>query len=295
MILTLALLSASVSESLAWSGGGHSVIAAGAYRELPKSVRRKVDALLQSHPEYPRWKKSYAGESAGMDLGQFIFMQASKWPDEIRGRHNQYDHPHWHYVNYPLKTPGFSFEPSPTPDDDILFGIHQSEKMLADKHNSPEVRAVYLSWLIHLIGDLHQPLHTTALVNAMFPKGDKGGNDFYVMPASKGIRLHSFWDQLLGTRNQARSQANYAAEIKSHHWKIFLRELKHKTVEQWSLESRALAIDKAYLHGKLKGSTDPETAPPLPRGYTKEAKSVAERQAVLAMYRLAGEIKTLIR
>ena len=50
------------------------------------------------------------------------------WPDEIRRRGNPYDHPKWHYVDYPLKPPKFPVEPGPDPTDDILYGIAQCEK-----------------------------------------------------------------------------------------------------------------------------------------------------------------------
>jgi len=219
----------------------------------------------------------------------------SLW-DEIRRHHSKFDHPHWHYINYPLKPPGFPLEPGPSPSDDILYGIAQCEKVLEDTKAPAEERAVYLSWLIHLIGDLHQPLHCSSLVNETYPAGDKGGNDFYVRPGSRGIKLHSFWDGLLGTSGKAQSRLNYALEIQSEHPRGSLKELRHATtLKEWSLESRGLAVDAAYLRGALKGSTSAENAPGLPEGYTKTAKSIAEKQAALAGYRLDDEIRTYLK
>jgi hypothetical protein len=81
---------------------------------------------------------------------------------------------------------------------------------------------------------------------------------------------------------------NYAIQIESEHTRKSLKELrKAKMPEDWSLESRGIAIEKAYLHGELKGRTDKDTAVELPEGYTKAAKVMAERQAALAGYRLA--------
>ena len=75
-----------------------------------------------------------------------------------------------------------------------------------------------------------------------------------------------------------------------------MRELgKAKSPLKWSLESRSLALEKAYLRGKLIGSASPEIAPPLPLDYAKNAKAVAERQAALAGYRLADEIQKYLR
>jgi len=102
-----------------------------------------------------KWKESFTGDSANLNLPTFIFMRSSTWADEIRRRKSPYNHPKWHYVDYPLKPPKFPVEPGPDPADDFLYGISQCEKTLADTKAAPEERAVYLSYLIHLIGDEH--------------------------------------------------------------------------------------------------------------------------------------------
>ncbi len=78
------------------------------------------------------------------------------------------------------------------------------------------------------------------------PAGDKGGNDFYVAPASRGIKLHSFWDGLLGTSAKVQSQMNYAVQIQTGHSRKSLKELTTgKTPKDWSLEARSLAIARS--------------------------------------------------
>jgi hypothetical protein len=89
----------------AWSGAGHQVIAAEAYRQLSPDLQKKVTEILKAHPDYAKWKESFTSESPNLDLPAFIFIRSSTWPDEIRRRGNQYDHPHWHYIDYPLKPP----------------------------------------------------------------------------------------------------------------------------------------------------------------------------------------------
>jgi len=272
------------------------VIAAEAYRQLAPAMKAKVSEILRSHPDYAKWQESFHAEAPNIDLATFVFMKASTWPDEIRRRHNHYDHPHWHYIDYPLKPPSFPMEPGPAPNDDVLYGIAQSEKALSDAGSSAEERAVYLSYLIHLVGDIHQPLHCASLFNDSYPGGDKGGNDFYVKPGSRGIKLHSIWDGLLGTSGKPHKHLDYAIQIESDHPKSSLKELKKaNTPKEWSLESRFVAIEKVYLRGELKGSTRPDTAPALPAGYTRTAKAVAERQAALAGCRLADEIQRYVK
>ena len=75
-----------------------------------------------------------------------------------------------------------------------------------------------------------------------------------------------------------------------------LKELaKARTPRDWTLESRAVAVDAVYLRGQLKDSTRPYNAPALPNGYAPTAKTVAERQAALAGFRLADEIQKLVK
>jgi hypothetical protein len=170
------------------------VVAAEAHRQLSRTLKARVCEILKSHPEYDHWVESFRPGNPGLDLNTFVFLKASSWPDEIHGRHNHYDHPHWHYADYPLRPPSFRMEPGPAPNDDALYGIGQCEKALTSSTTSPELRAIYLPYLIHLIGDLHQPLHCASLFSSMYPDGDKGGNDFNVRPNTRGIKLHNLWD-----------------------------------------------------------------------------------------------------
>ncbi|MGZ5544334.1 MAG: S1/P1 nuclease, partial [Limisphaerales bacterium] len=270
LVLISALLISVSTSALAWSGAGHMVIAGIAYKELSAETKLKVNALLKSHPDYRKWTNAFSGESAGMDLETFVFLRSSTWPDDIRRKHSDYDHPQWHYIDYPLHPKKFKMEEPAEHDNDILFGLNQSEKIITDAHASAESRAAHLSWVVHLVGDIHQPLHCASLFSAEFPKGDKGGNSFYVKPATRGIKLHSLWDGLLGTKNEPRTQLNEATRLRSEHPRKELPEFTKPTTDtpeptsvdkhkQWSLEGRTLAIAKAYLRGKLKSSakTDP--------------------------------------
>ncbi len=292
----LALLISPLASSMAWSSGGHQVVAAAAYRDLSPVFKKKVSDILKSHPDYEKWKRAFQSDNNSLDLESYVFLRASVWPDEIRQRDNPYHHPHWHYIDYPLKPKKFPYEPDPAPNDDALFAIAKCEQTLASRKTSPQDRAIYLAWLIHLVGDLHQPLHCASLVDSEYPTGDKGGNEFFVKPEERGISLHSFWDQLLGTSAKAQTHWNYAVAIDAGYPRKSLKELKaDKTPKDWSLEGRTLAIDKAYLRGHLKGGTNRDIAVALPAGYAKDAKAVAERQAALAGYRLSDEIEKFVR
>jgi len=286
-------------RAMAWSAAGHMVVAAEAWRELSPELRAKTTEILKMHPEYARWERGFEPGNPELDLAEYIFMRASVWPDEIRrteGDSAQYDHPHWHYINYPVKPPDFPMEPDSLPGDNAVSGIAACEKTLLNPQAPAQLRAVDLSYLIHVVGDVHQPLHCATLVDNAFPGGDKGGNDFYVKPGSKGIRLHSLWDGLLGRSYNFRDQLHDAIKLQAEYPRKSLPELERaKTAKDWSLESRLVAVNTAYRRGTLEGSRNEERAPRLAAGYTQAAKQAAERRGVLAGYRLADEMQKCLK
>jgi hypothetical protein len=280
---------------LAWDGAGHMAIAAEAFRQLPPELKAQAIEVLKAHPDYPQWVKAYH-PNPNVDLAEYVFMRSSTWPDEIRRSGSPYDHPEWHFIDYPLRPPSFPSEPDPRPTNNILFGVAQCEKTLSDAKADPVLRAVYLSWLIHLIGDMHQPLHCESFFDAEFPNGDRGGNDFYVKPEQQGVRLHGIWDGLLGTIENPAAQWRYSLKIEAEYPRAVLPELqRHTNPKSWSLESRRLAIKYGYLNGHLPASTNVEAALPLPEGYLKDAQAVAERRGAMAGYRLADEIQEYLK
>jgi hypothetical protein len=283
------------SSLFAWGSAGHEVIAAEAWRQLSPESKAEVIEVLKHHPDYQKWQSAYH-TNASFNVYAFIFMKSSTWPDEIRRRGNKYDHPNWHFIDYPLRPPDFKFEPDNKPNDNVLYGVSECEKTLSDTNADPELRAAMLSFLVHLVGDMHQPLHCESLFTAEYPTGDKGGNDFYVKPGQRAVRLHGIWDGLLGSSANTRTHWNYAIELENRFPRGSLPELtKDTTPKEWSLESRELAIDKGYLKGELQGSTNAANAPSLPPDYTKNAKAAAERQGALAGYRLADEIQKYLK
>ena len=288
-------------NAFAWGSAGHMVIAAEGFRQLSPELKAQVIEVLKGHPEFADWKKAYH-PNPNLNLATYIFMRASNWPDEIRNSDDIYDHPNWHFVDYPIRPPAFAFEPDASPTNNVLYGVAQAEQALSDTNANPELRGAMLSYLVHLVGDMHQPLHCESLFNDTYPKGDRGGNDIYVNPTTaaqnrqQGVRLHGLWDGLLGSTADTQTQWKYAVKLDARFPRKALPELtQHTTPVDWSLESRELAIKVGYLDGKLQGSTSADAAPRLPENYTKTAKAVAERQAALAGYRLADEIEHYLK
>jgi S1/P1 Nuclease len=282
---------ASQANLPAWDGAGHMLIAAEGFRKLPPELKAQAIEVLKAHPDYQQWVAAYH-PNPNYDLAEYVFMRSSTWPDEIRRSGSPYDHPDWHFIDYPLRPPSFTFEPDPQPTNNVLFGVAQCEQILSDTNADAVLRAVYLSYLVHLVGDMHQPLHCESFFDAEYPKGDRGGNDFFVKLDQGGVRLHGIWDDLLGQAESPAIQWRHARQVQTDYPRVSLPELKENTTPMsWSLESRKLAIKYGYLYGNLRGGTNIETARSLPGDYLSNAKPVAERQAALAGYRLSDEIE----
>ena len=294
----------------AWSAGGHMTVAGIAFDELSPATQQKSTALLRHHPSAHQWLQQYRPRRDPA-VGRYLFMRASLWPDEIRRSGNPIDHPDWHYVDYPLTAPYAHIPigvPRPQPANDILTGIHDSIEILGDGTAAEATRAAYLSWLIHLIGDIHQPLHCASLINSTTypaPEGDRGGNSFFIRPAQQAVKLHSFWDRLLGTSSDSRRAMQSAIFLHRTLPRVGLHELRTSmTPEKWSLDSCRIALNDVYLHNRLPGSNNPAAAPPSLSGplandpslrrYTTRAAAIAQQQVALAGYRLADTLTVLL-
>jgi hypothetical protein len=304
----LVLLSAGV---LGWNGTGHMSIALLAYRELPEKVKARVTEILKRHPDYEAWVKEVpAGER-----GAHAFMMASTWPDAIRKTPE--DLPADHYINVPYAPTGTSVPEGKTREAvlakrNILTHLNESVHVLKDDPD-PIRRAKELCWLIHLVEDIHQPLHTTALFSDRVPEGDRGGNALVVAAEDTVLKpgierlphLHSYWDGLLGSNESMGYLSETADRLAKHPRKEFANELKKTAFLEWVEEGSALAVKEAYREGKLQFLTDTEVRgrlaqgksveiPALPADYQRRAEATGERQAALAAYRLADLLSSIL-
>jgi hypothetical protein len=122
------------------------------------------------------------GERAGQNIG---------YADNLM-------HLYWHYEDT-----GFSTDGSPIKPADPVNAVTQIELFKAALPSSSgvsdDVRSYDLVWLIHLVGDAHQPLHATTRYSKDLPDGDRGGNAEMVKPATgEELPLHVYWDRMFG-------------------------------------------------------------------------------------------------
>lgn len=291
------------SPLFAWNKAGHMVsgsIAHTALKHESPSTVAKVVAILKEHPQYESsWRRRIEDmpNATEDDKDMMLFMQAARWPDDARNN-EEYHHSHWHYINLPFKPAGQpdSVHVNPPDGDNILRAYENNLAKLKDTREEAEERAVAMCWVFHLIGDAHQPLHTTQLYSTQFPKGDRGGNKFFIRakPGASAIPLHQYWDDLIIGSDRFQSVRNKATELRNRPElaRDKLTELSQVQFEKWvSAESFKLAKDVAYRQGKLVGGAELTEAEPLPEDYSHVVKPVAERRIVLAGYRIASVLK----
>lgn len=289
--IALLMLAPAAQRAHAWSASGHMIAAAIAYRELPLPLRTQWYLLLREHPSHDQWMRE-AGDS--VEFGVYLFMRAAVWPDELRREQGAEAHPEWHYVNYPLVPPEYPMrEPLPSPNGNILMAIEHNAAVLRDLSQPAQRRAIALAWLLHLVADLHQPLHVVAVVDETWPAGDRGGNEIFFRTsdtASRAMPLHAVWDGLLGRVTEYTPLLNQVIAIADEHPRERLAEQLRSApdVQAWARESRSLAIDSVYAgaRGGVTRERQAEAAV-LSEEYTTRATSVARRRVALAGYRLA--------
>jgi len=298
LLLAAAVALIAAIPALAWNRAGHMTMAAIAYDELhrmaPATIARVI-AILRQHPQYDsRWKPQLAGMNP-QDQDRFLFMLVARWPDDIRGD-AAFDHPKWHYIDYPYKPPG---QPAtvlaPAPEAENMVAAFQNNAQIVQGAAPDDQKAVALCWIFHLMGDSHQPLHSVSMFTKQFPDGDRGGNEIFVKAdasSTKTENLHAYWDGIMLTDDHYPAAGALAQTLEPRHPRLTLRELAEPHFEAWAQESFKLAISTAYRKGKIQGGADKDHGIPLPRGYRAAARHVAERRLVLSGYRLADFLRS---
>jgi len=227
-------------------------------------------------------------------------MQAARWPDDVRIRDKAQNRPPWHYINLPFKPEGQPAnvqirDPEPV---NILTAMAENENVVKNQKDA-EQRTIALAWLFHLVGDIHQPLHTAQLFTVDYPKGDRGGNEICVRVTQAGqpMPLHRFWDGVITSSSNLTRLRNEATALRNRQefQRSQLTELANSDFDAWAKESFEIATKIAYRNGGRIGSptggnmdcTMMATAPVLPVGYVVSASRIADRRMILAGYRLA--------
>ncbi len=169
-------------------------------------------------------------------LGGQSLADASVWADNIR--QYRHDADRLHYVNIPLADTAYDPARDCPRDQCIIAAIEHDRRVLADGAASPEERAEALRFLVHFMGDLHQPLHVA-------DDGDRGGNSRAVIFLGHPTDLHKVWDGEL-IDSSGLGQADYVDYLRRRMQSLDLKSLERGTVVDWAMEGHRIAVEYAY-------------------------------------------------
>lgn len=257
----------------AWNALGHMVVADIAYQHLNPLTREKVDSLVATlHEQYH-------------DMTSFQHM--SYWPDLLRIQKIE-TYTHWHYIDMPFSNDGTPLK-NTIDTDNAVWALENIKKVVKNTRANPYERSRFLAFFAHIVGDLHQPLHTVSYLSANLPDGDQGGNLYVVTYNNKRVNLHKLWDGgfavLAGetTDIHARTLAN--AIMARYPAAYFGQQIQDVNPENWTQEGVANA--KKYVY-----STPPDQ--PVSPQYIEAGERQTEQQLALAGYRLAVLLNQLL-
>jgi hypothetical protein len=314
--LTLLFVLFCSNFAMAWNAAGHHLMAALTWDLLSTQQQNYWVDILEHHP---RFKKDFTDHLPKYvkrhpeTYGEWIFRRAAAWPDIARNlpkRDKQkYHHGSWHYINYPIYLDkkvwnkylnlNTRFKGKLHDDLNIIQALKGNIALLARDNTSKKDKAIALSWVLHLVADAHQPLHSTSLFSKVyFPKGDKGGNSIKISGQGRISNLHWYWDSRLDNSTSFRIIDLKAKKLtKKYHKTGILNQ--EKSIRQWLKTAHKLAKDKVYTAHILNSlrleekSNKPQATLFISNTYDIQAREISQQQIVIAGFQLAEILKIL--
>lgn len=316
--LTLALALFVPQSALAWNATGHQVVAGIAWDNMTPAARRNAITLLQAAPADACLLDLFPTDSRPVaERQREFFMRASTWPDIVRpGEEDtractRFHRRDWHFINYFWEgLSGGAGGNAPQDREDIeVPEVNAVERLklfrplvacsTAACGTPQETRATTLAWVLHLVGDIHQPLHTSARVTSR-PRereGDQGGNLFKLGPNNDSLSLHSFWDGIIDRsieRRQEERDNNHAylnrvvgLIVQEHPRSGMTARLRPGEFEAWSLEgletTKRVVYPQSLQRAQMPGDD-----------YRRTAFNTSREAIALAGYRLADLLNQML-
>lgn len=292
----LATIVLSVQPAYAWDDFGHRVVARIAWSNMTPEARARAIAILRAAAPETGLRGSVSGTLSQQQQIE-LFVVAATWPDVVRDTTNpirmeKYHHPYRHYVDTFWRQDtdfGSVVAVDRQPEGDLLRDAPRLRRWL--ETGSSEMKALGLAWILHLVGDIHQPLHASGRISPRDPWGDGGGNTFRVGTRS----LHSVWDGILtDSVNAPRPTAPLATVtsaatmvMERHPRSRFSSELGQRDFGQWAREGVAIAQRDVYRAPLVRDQA-------VPPAYRTAAFLAAEPRIALAGYRLADLLNEVL-
>lgn len=276
-LISLIFLVGGFSEAPAWNATGHMVIADIALARLAPRVKIECNKLLAEVP----------AKNAN------TFIDCASWADNVRTKSTA----PWHYIDQYFRADGAPTKLQPEPQN-VVWAIQHFSAILKNRSQSEANRAEALRFLIHFVGDIHQPLHCASRVTHDQPNGDKGGNDFYFSHpdgSSRPHELHYLWDEGGGLFTRIRRPVSANARIKidtlaqeaiaTFRSSSKSPETSDSNPMDWAKEGLRIAKTKVY--------STPEFQEPS-ESYVKMVRTISLKRVAIAGIRLANLLNKLL-
>jgi len=306
-ILLAIFVSGAIFPVFGWHDEGHKLTGYIAWQRMTPTTREAVIRILRAAPEdsdisafYP----VYGIEPEDLRKMEYFVLMPT-WADMVRERslpvrNQKYHHSNWHYDDtFWSEADGKVVVMSGFDEGGVaLAQLAEAEKMMRDPKGKDSDKAVAIAWMLHLTGDIHQPLHNSARVTKTEPKGDQGGNLFFLTPEgtppAQRLNLHTYWDGITSRSvplEKGQCLDDYLAELgtkmmKKYPYEQFAGSLKLGDYKAWHNEGFALATTVVYTPDLKRFEMPSEK-------YQKNAFTTAERQIALAGYRIAETLNNI--
>ncbi len=245
--------------ALAWGPTGHRIVGELAQRQLSPQAATAVADLLRDEPE-----PTLAG--------------VANWADGLRQTDPELVRrtSRWHFVD--VATGSCDYVPArDCPGDNcVIAAINNQLSVLRDKSQPRAARIQALKFVVHFIGDVHQPLHSSN-------RPDRGANDYQISYHGHGTNLHAVWDSLI-LHGKAPTPGDYAARLAMTPIAVSDKQVDAGAAQRWAHES-CMAIDSAQLYPSGHIIDD---------AYLDAHRPLAEQRLRLAGARLAAELNSVL-
>lgn len=305
LLLSLVIV-AGCPSVFGWNDVGHKLTAYIAWQRMSPAARENVIKILLKAPEDSQLAAFYPPDSRSTEARQReLFMIAAYWADIVRDRdfpmRNKYHHSNWHYADTFWRQENGKAVIVENPNEEggkAVEQLFEAEKTMRNPSASTAEKAIAIAWFMHLSGDLHQPLHTSARITDVEPKGDQGGNTFLLTPKNtpreNQMNLHWFWDSIVNRVVERRNDAADSAFLppiaeqlmKKYPFAGKQQSLNLGKFDEWQKESFAVAIKEVFPSTLIR-----EQMPS--KQYVANAFRISEAQIAVAGYRMGETLNAI--
>ena len=262
--IIIAILMLDFTSAYGWGAKGHDVVAAIAEQNLTPKAKRKISKLLD-------------GKS---------IVYYSSWMDNIQNS------PYWEYGYNKTKTwhyanvdKGLTYQTMPkNPDGDVVNGLEMLTREMMDNYDdlTDSMRVDYLKMIVHMVGDLHCPMHAGRL-------SDRGGNRTKVVWFREETNIHSVWDSKMIESARKWSYTEWCDNLDRKSRK-YRKEISKGSYEDWFDDT---VEDAARIYEYVESSG--EIVPVLSYQFVYDFSPLLEEQLLNAGYRLAYVLNTIFK